>query len=75
MPKFVTPGWAQILLERSTRHSSRDLEDPEHDHARHQGIHSHGSGQTCMKQRIRRVIDIVIYRVINWNDSWRNPGS
>ena len=59
MPKFITPGWAQSSLDRSGLNNSCNLEEPEHDHARHQGIHGHGRGHTCYKQRVRPVTRII----------------
>ena len=53
-PKIDTPGWAQSSFDRS--HKFRDLEDPEHNHARHQGINGQGRDQSCYKQRDRPVI-------------------
>ena len=47
MPKCSIPGWAQRSLDRSTIklgtiNFQEHLEDPEHDQARHQGIHKNG---------------------------------
>ena len=68
IPKFVTPGWAQSSLDRSRPNSRRDLEDPEHDHARHQGINGHGRGQTYYKQRVRPV---TYTTTVNNSRAWR----
>ena len=49
MLKFGTPAWAQTSLNRS--HGSFNFqehpENPEHDQARHQGIHNQGQDETC----------------------------
>ena len=49
MSKLGTPGCAQSSLDRSSTSLSRqeNLEDLEHNQARHQGIHSNGQGVTC----------------------------
>ena len=66
MPKFVILSWAQSSLDRS-RLNSRGLEDPEHDHARHQGIHGHGRGQTSYTNRVRPVTCTIIVYGISTN--------
>ena len=76
MPKFGIPGWAQGSLDRSRLNSRRDIEDPEYNHARHQGIHSHGRGQTCYKQRVRPITSIsnIVITTI-FTEGCHQPGS